>query len=39
MQAHELARGIVQDEVDVIERDDARESLGEIVKELVQAAV
>ena len=39
MQAHDLTRGIMQDDVDVIERDDGRESLGKIMKQLVQVPV
>ena len=31
-QAHDVARGLMQDHVDVIERDDVREPLGEITK-------
>ena len=39
MQAHDLARGVMQDQIDVIERNEARESLGEIMKQLAQVAV
>jgi hypothetical protein len=39
VQAHDLADGIMQDEVDKIERDDSRESLGEVLKQLVQIPV
>ena len=39
VQAHDLARGIMQDQIDVIERNDARKSLGEIMKQLAQVAV
>jgi hypothetical protein len=34
MQAHDLARGVMQDEIDKIEWDDARESVGEMMKQL-----
>ena len=39
MQPHHVARRIMQDEIDVIERDDRREPLGEIMKQLAQVAV
>jgi hypothetical protein len=39
VQAHHVARGIVQHQVDVIERDDGREPLGEIVEQLAQVPV
>ena len=38
-QAHDIARGLMQDYVDVIERDDLREPLSEITKQLFQVAV
>ncbi len=39
MQAHHVARGIVQDEIDIVERDDLREPLGQIMKQPVQVAM
>ncbi len=38
-QTHDIARGLVQDHVHVIERDDLGESLSEILKQLVHVAV
>ena len=39
MKAHDIARRIVKDEVDVVERDDARQPLSEIAEQVVQIAV
>ena len=39
MQPHHVARWIMQHEIDVIERDDPRQPLGEIMKQLAQIAV
>ena len=39
VQAHDVARRIMQDEIDHIERDDARESLREIMKQFGDVAV
>jgi hypothetical protein len=39
VQAHDVVRGIMQDQIDVIERDDARESLAEIMKQVAQVSV
>ena len=36
VQPHHVAGRVVQHEIDVVERDDPREPLGEIVKEFVQ---
>jgi hypothetical protein len=38
-QAHDVPYGLVQHHVDVIKRDDIRETLGEIMKELAQVAM
>ena len=37
--AHHVARGIVQDQVEVIELDDAMQAFGEIVEQVAQIAV
>ena len=39
MQAHDVARRIVQQDVDVVERNHGRQPLGEIANEIVQVAV
>ncbi len=39
LQPHHVSGGIVKHEVDVVERDDAREAMGEIAKEFVQVTM
>src|SRR5262245_23533228 len=39
MQAHDVKRGIVQNQIDVVERHNARQPVGEIIEQLDQVPV